>query len=101
VRNATIVFIRHLRFEPIRVSSCNLSVSMRVQPRCGPGLNELLGVKDAEKNETRSVPISHPKSAVAEHMKSKATLNKCILHMFSGRKREPSARLLSPNQSLA
>jgi hypothetical protein len=29
------------------------------------------------------------------------TLNKCILHMLSSRKREPSARLLSPNQSLA
>ena len=30
----------------------------------------------------------------------KATLNKSILALFSGRMREPSARLLSPNQSL-
>jgi hypothetical protein len=31
----------------------------------------------------------------------RATLNTSILALFSGRKREPSARLLSPHQSLA
>jgi hypothetical protein len=31
----------------------------------------------------------------------KATLNTCILHMFSDRKSEPSSDLLAPNQSLA
>ncbi len=32
---------------------------------------------------------------------TKATLNKSILDMFSGRKPEPSAGLLTPKQSLA
>jgi hypothetical protein len=38
---------------------------------------------------------------LARRDRPKATLNKSILALFSGRKREPSSRLLSPNQSLA